>query len=253
MSDADIVTDRTLVKDEELEGRNSAVNMFKNTPIPDNEIAENFGVYMKRQDLMHVFFMQELYQRIINVNGVIMEFGVRWGLNMALLSNFRGIYEPYNYTRRIIGFDTFEGFPSVDAKDGDREFIQKGAYAVTKGYEEHLDKMLCYHESESPIPHIKKFEIIKGDATKTFPQYLEEHPETIVSLAYFDFDIYEPTKQALELIKGRLTKGSVIAFDQLNHPSFPGETLALKETFGLDRYRIQRSPLAPYVSFLVVE
>lgn len=253
MAKKSIVQDRTSVNGREQSGRDNAVSMFKDTPIPDNEIAENFGVYIKRQDMMHIFFLQELYQRIINVNGVIMEFGVRWGLNMALMTNFRGIYEPFNYTRRIIGFDTFEGFPSVNAKDGDREFIQNGAYAVSEAYEVYLDKILSYHESESPIPHIQKYEIIKGDATKTFPKYLKERPETIVSLAYFDFDLYEPTKKCLKLIRGHLTKGSVIVFDQLNHPSFPGETLALKETFGLDQYRIQRSPLAPYVSFLVVE
>jgi len=62
--------------------------------------------------------MHELYQNIINVHGNIVEFGTRWGTNLALFESFRGMYEPYNYTRKIVGFDTFEGFSGIDGKDG---------------------------------------------------------------------------------------------------------------------------------------
>ena len=43
-----------------------------------------------------------------------------------------GLYEPFNYTRRIVGFDTFEGFPSVDPKDGSAEVASVGAYWLPK-------------------------------------------------------------------------------------------------------------------------
>jgi hypothetical protein len=36
---------------------------------------------------------------------------------MALFTTLRNIYEPYNMSRKIIGFDTFEGFPSVSPQD----------------------------------------------------------------------------------------------------------------------------------------
>ena len=36
--------------------------------------------------------------------GVIVEFGVWLGHDLALFESLRGVYEPYNYTRRIIGF-----------------------------------------------------------------------------------------------------------------------------------------------------
>uniref|UniRef100_UPI004048B656 hypothetical protein n=1 Tax=Rheinheimera sp. TaxID=1869214 RepID=UPI004048B656 len=103
------------------------------------------------------------------------------------------------------------------------------------------------------LNHIKKYEIVKGDATATLAQYLADNPQTIIAMAYFDFDIYEPTKKCLELIKGHLTKGSVIGFDELNYHKFPGETLALKEVFGLDKYAIRRSPLSPLTSYIVIE
>lgn len=87
----------------------------------------------------------------------------------------------------------------------------------------------------------------------TVPRYLGEHPETIIALAYLDFDLYEPTKVVLEAIRPHITRGTVIGFDELNFPDFPGETVALREVFGLDRFPILRSPLSPTTSYLVVD
>ena len=194
-----------------------------------------------------------MYKKILDVHGILVEFGVRWGQNLALFEAFRGIYEPYNYNRKIVGFDTFSGFPSTHPKDGAADIIKEGAYDVVENYEEYLEQILSYHEKESPISHLKKFELIKGDAIVSLTEYLASYPETIIALAYFDFDIYEPTKCCLEAIKGHLTKGSVIGFDELNCRTFPGETLALKEIFGLDRYRIMRLPFSPLTSFIVID
>ena len=237
----------------EQERRREFFHLFRTCPIPDNELLYNLGLFFNRQTLSRLLFFHELYQKIVNVHGVVAEFGVRWGQNLALFESFRGIYEPYNYNRKILGFDTFAGFPSTHEKDGAAAVIVEGAYGVTANYEEFLEKILCYHEQESPVSHLKKFELIKGDATATVEKYLADNPETIIALAYFDFDIYEPTKRCLELIRGHLTKGSVIGFDELNCHTFPGETLALREVFGLDRYRIVRSPLSPLASYIVID
>ncbi len=234
----------------EKELRESSLALFRGSPISEQEIMQNLGLYMNRQSLSRLLFMQELYQKIVEVHGVIMEFGVRWGQNLALFTNLRGIYEPYNYNRKVVGFDTWEGFPSVNSKDGAK--VKPGDYGVSEGYENHLATMLEYHESECPISHKQKFELIKGDASDTLTQYLEKNPETIVALAYFDFDIYQPTKDCLELLLPRLTKGSVLAFDELNCPEFPGETLALMEVMGLGKYAIRRSPLNPLIAYMTI-
>jgi len=232
---------------QEHENRSDFYNLYKKSPIANDEQLGNLGLFIGRQHLSRIIFMHEMYQKIINVNGVVMEFGVRWGQNLALFENFRGIYEPFNHTRKIIGFDTFEGFPSVDKN------TSVGSYSVTKNYESYLDQVLSYHESESPIAHLKKYDIIKGDASTTLEKYLQQHPETIIALAYFDFDVYEPTKKCLELIKGRLSKGSIIGFDELNFSEFPGETIAFDEVLGIKNYRIVRSPITPLPSYVIVE
>lgn len=221
------------------------------TPIPDAELLDNLGLYLTRQSLSRINFMQKLYQMIVPVHGVIMEFGVRWGQNMALFSMLRGIHEPFNYNRRIIGFDTFAGFPAVSAEDGER--VAEGDYAVSSGWKANLEKILDFHEQNAPIAHKKKYELVEGDATRTLPVFLRDHPETVIALAYFDFDLYKPTRDCLEAILPYLTKGSVIAFDELNCPEFPGETMALRELVGLSRYAIRRDPSSPLTSYMIVD
>lgn len=238
---------------QEVTSRAKFLETFKRSPIPENELLAQLGLFMNRQTLSRLLFMTELYQKIIHVHGNVVEFGVRWGQNLSLFTSLRGIYEPFNCNRKILGFDTFSGFPSVSPADGSDKVVTPGAFSVTQGYEEYLSEVLAYHESESPISHMKKFELIKGDATVTVEKYLRDHPETVIALAYFDFDLYEPTKRCLELIRGHVTKGTVIGFDELNCAYWPGETVAVKEALGLDRYAIRRSPLTPWASYIVID
>lgn len=235
----------------EIDRRERFLELMARSPIPPAETLSNLGLFLNRQTLSRILFMQQLYEKIVDVHGCVMEFGVRWGQNLALFSNLRGIYEPYNYNRKIIGFDTFAGFPSVAEEDGPRVAVSD--YAVTEDYEAYLTSVLAYLESESPISHKRKFELVKGDATKTILEYIAEHPETVVALAYFDFDIYEPTKACLDAIMPRVTRGSIFAFDELNVPEFPGETLAVMESIGLSRYPIRRTPLNPLCSYIVID
>ncbi|MDR2817408.1 MAG: crotonobetainyl-CoA--carnitine CoA-transferase [Oscillospiraceae bacterium] len=237
----------------ELDKREDFLTKVFAKGLPTNEVLNNLGLYISRQNLSRILYMHELYQKIINVHGCVVEFGVRWGQNMALFENFRGIYEPFNHNRKVIGFDTFEGLASLDEKDGNSEIMSNGAYSVTEGYDQILSQILDYYESESPISHTKKYELVRGDATVTAKEYFETNPHIIIALAYFDFDIYRPTYECLKIIKERVTKGSIIAFDEINAKEFPGETLALREVFALDDYAIRRAPYNPLTSYLVIE
>lgn len=81
-------------------------DLYKNSPLPRGEILDNLGLFCRRQSLSRIITMNKLYEMVVNTHGVIMEFGVRWGQNLALFQSFRGMYEPFNYNRKIIGFDT---------------------------------------------------------------------------------------------------------------------------------------------------
>ena len=234
----------------EVESRDAMLELMQKCPIPKEQILSNMGLFLDSKNLSRLLFLNYLYQQIVDLQGVVMEFGTRWGQNLALFTTLRNIYEPYNTSRKIIGFDTFEGFPSVSEKDGDSETVEIGRLAVTLNYEEYLHEVLMNQEQLGPRSEIKKHEIVKGNVMDTLPEYLSKHPETIISLAYLDLTLYEPTKKCLELIRPHLAKNSIVAFDELTLEEYPGETIALIEEWGLSDYEIIRNPISPHQSYL---
>ncbi len=251
--ETDIYAIKTYSSLDETLTRQQLAQHFKDSPIPDDQILSNMGLFLNSKALSRLLFMNHLYEQIVDVMGVVMEFGTRWGPNLGQFAALRGIYEPFNRHRKIIGFDTFAGFPKIDSKDGGSDMMEVGHLTVPENYKDYLEKTLEFQERDNPLSHIKKFELCEGDATKTLPKYLRDNPETIIALAYFDFDVYEPTKICLEAIKPRLVKGSVIGFDELNDPDSPGETLALMEVFGLNNIQLKRFPYTSRTSYFVVE
>lgn len=233
--------------------RGEFVRHFRQCPIPDDEILQNLGLFLSSKNLSRILFMDCIYKQIVDVPGIIIEFGTRWGQNMSLFAALRGIYEPFYQHRKIIGFDTFTGFPSISEFDNkESPLIRKGGLACTENYVEYLQKVMEYKEQDNPLSHIKKFEIRVGDAIVEIDKYLKEYPETIVALAFFDLDLYEPTQKCLKAIRPHLVKGSILAFDELADHDSPGETKALNEVFGINNVRVKRYRYASRVSYFEV-
>jgi hypothetical protein len=208
-------------------------------------------VTLKRQVFSRLIYYYELYKKITDVQGVICEFGVQWGATLTTLMNLRGMLEPYNHARKIYGFDTFEGFAGTTAEDGG--FSKAGQYTVSERYDQTLEQILALHEGLSPLGHIRKFQLIRGDASETFPQWLQDNTHAVVAMAIFDMDVYKPTRDVLEQILPRLTKGSLLVFDELNCEYFPGETQAVSEVLGLSKLALHCFPHQPYCSWAIWE
>lgn len=217
----------------------------------------NFPRFVPRQALSLFLAKKLVFDRILNVQGHIVECGVFMGGGVFTWAQLSSIYEPVNHTRRVIGFDTFAGFPSVSPEDRPEEELDTDFHKAVGTYcfehEEELHECACIHDLNRPIGHIPKVELVKGDATATIPSYVRENPHLVVALLYLDFDIYEPTKAALETFLPRMPKGAVIAFDELNQKQWPGETLAVLESVGIRSLRIERVPFVPQISFAQLE
>ena len=238
---------------EQRGAREKLLELYRSTPIPTDELLVNPGLYMRSSVLAKLLYVNELYQQILDLPGVVMEFGVWWGQNLALVQSLRAVYEPYNHMRKVIGFDTFEGYSSVAPEDGSHPLAAEGQYAVSRDYIDHLSEVLDYHERENVMAHVPKYELVAGDATKSIHDYLQRNPQTLIALAYFDMQLYEPTRACLEAIQPHLVRGSIVALDELGSDEFPGETQALRETLGIDRYELRRSRFLPDRTYLVVD
>lgn len=226
---------------------------FEGNQSPWETKMENFPKYVRRQNLTRYLTLYEIFKKVIDVKGSIIECGVNHGFGVMSWAKFSAIMEPTNLTRRIYGFDTFEGFPNINEKDVSRssEHVKTGDLAADT-YDE-LMGLSKIHDSTRFLGHIPKVELIKGDAIETIPTFLNENRHLVISLLYLDFDLYEPTMVALENFFNRIPKGGIIAFDELDNPLWPGETQAMLEFFGDNKLKIQRIPFDPYVGFAVVE
>jgi Macrocin-O-methyltransferase (TylF) len=236
----------------QVERRQELGSLFQASPLPIDDLLVNLPLYMRSSTVAKLLWIDELYRLIIDTPGTIVEFGTWWGANLALFESLRAVYEPYNYTRRVIGFDTFEGYTEPVDQDGNTALVSKGRFAVGKSYFHHLKAVLDYHEAENPMDHISKYELVVGDVSTTVPQFLERRPETIIALAYFDLQLYEPTKSCLTSIRPFLVPGSVIAMDELNAAEYPGETVAFREALQGEAYILRRSRYLPDRSYAIV-
>ena len=88
---------------------------------------QNFPKYLKRQTLSKILVRYELFKKQLKIKGSI-ECGVHEGFGVMSWAHFSSILEPYNYHRKIIGFDTFKGFPNVSKKDKKTRYSKKGAF-----------------------------------------------------------------------------------------------------------------------------
>jgi hypothetical protein len=225
---------------------------FEASTIPLLDKLEAFPRFVTKRSLARFMVKERLFEKILDVNGVIIECGVLNGAGLFTWAQLSNIYEPVNYNRKIVGFDTFEGFPSVDQKLDNAGSLQskQGDLQGSKLSELHLS--IAKYNSERHLSHIPNTALIKGDFNLTGQQYLDEHQHTVISMLYLDFDLYAPTKKALELFLPRMPKGAVLAFDELNCDSFPGETSAFHEVVGISKHKINRFTFDPWISYIVL-
>ncbi|MDA2935688.1 TylF/MycF family methyltransferase [Patescibacteria group bacterium AH-259-L05] len=221
---------------------------------PDNleTKLDDFTKYIRRQKLTRLFTLYEIFKKILTIKGSIIECGVHRGFGLMAWAKMSAIFEPVNLTRRIYGFDTFGGFPSVVKEDKSKfSKIKTGALSADSFKE--LNNLIKIYDSTRFLGHVNKVQLIKGDAIKTIPEFIKNNKHLVVSLLFLDFDLFEPTKVALEHFYPRMPKGAIIAFDELDNPIWPGETMALLKTVGINKLKIERLEFDPYIGYATIK
>jgi len=228
-----------------------AINRFG-----ENAVLDNFAKYASRQSITRFLARDLIFREVLHTHGSVIECGVYAGQGVMSWAHLSSIYEPVGgVTREIFGFDTFSGFPSVSAVDQSNSATlehTEGYLALPDAYVDLLECIRLYDKNRF-LSQFPKVHIIKGDFMETSLSFFNDYPHVIPALLYLDFDIYEPTKKALEIFYPRMPKGSVIAFDEANNATWPGETVAIYEMLDVKRLNFRKVGYDIKISYAVIE
>lgn len=217
---------------------------------------KNIEKFISRQSIARSLVRYELFKKIINTKGSIVECGVHYGGGLMNWAKLSSALEPYAIHRKIIGFDTFNGFVGLTKEDSQStvhpELNDNGFVSHDLIYDELQDSIKDYDNNRF-LSQFNKVELVKGDANVTIPKYIEDNQHLVISLLFLDFDVYEPTKTALKYFLKRMPKGSIIAFDEINNEYWKGETIAMMEEFtSLNNLELKKFSFDPNIAYAVI-
>ena len=184
----------------------------------------------------------ELYKKIVNLPGAVVECGLFKGNSFFRLAHFRDLLES-RYSRKIIGFDIFGAFPKTNFEE-DKKYLRN--FANTAGENSidinEIEKIMKYKKLEN-------YEFVKGDINKTIPEYCKNNEHLKIALLHIDTDVYEPAVTILENMYDRVVRGGIIMFD--DYGTFPGETKAVDEFFLGKGLVVEKLPVSHIPSFVI--
>lgn len=242
--------------DDAIKARTELFELLAQYPATPEETERSLGLFLRGSLLARFLAIGDIFSKIVDKPGVILDLGTWRGQTAVLCENFRAIYEPLHFNRRIICFDTFEGYKGFSDQDKSTALHREGTYGVGGvDYSTLLLRILHLHERCNAMGHNSgKHKVIAGDVRVTLPQFFASEPNEIVALAFFDLNCVEPTEIALQHILQKLVPGGICAFWQLTRPSVPAEGTVYSSTI-LDRFKhkVYRSHLYPGLCYLVKE
>ncbi len=174
----------------------------------------------------------ELYRKIIDLPGDIIELGVFKGNSLIQFATFRELLENEK-SRKIVGFDMFGPFPMENHVKSDAKFVEKWNDQFTSEF-------LSMEDIYSSLNHkgIQNVELVAGNVLETLQHYIKNNPHTRIAMLHIDTDVYSPCIHALELLYERVVYGGVIIFD--DYATIEGETIAVDEFFRNKNQKIQK-------------
>ena len=239
-----------------IDARSELFGLLSAYPATPEETERSLGLFLRGSLLARFLAIGDLFEKIVDKPGVVIDLGTWRGQTAVLCENFRAIYEPLHFNRRIICFDTFEGYKGFSDHDKATDLHREGTYGVGGAdYGSLLSRILQLHERCNAMGHNHgKHKVIAGDVRETLPGFFASEPNEVVALAFFDLNCLEPTEAALRVILQRLIPGGICAFWQLTRPSVPAEGTVYASNI-LDKigHKVYRSKLYPGLCYFVKE
>lgn len=194
------------------------------------DILQAFPVYARRTHLKRFLAHYELFQKIVDLPGDLVELGVFNGTSLMSWANFLEIRCMGDRQRKVWGFDNFAGFGELEAADGAPDArVGKIPGGFAPDSEARLRDAIAIFDADRFIPYKPRVELVKGNIEETVPQWVADHPGVRISLLHFDCDLYRPTMVALKHLYPLVVTGGVVAFDEYGIAPWEGESKAVDE------------------------
>lgn len=215
---------------------------FRRFGISNLEVCRNFQIYTRRIFLKRFLAHYELFQRVIDLPGDIVELGVYRGTTLMNWANFLEIRNMGDRQKQVFGFDNFAGFTELSEKDGidDSQINKREGGFDASVFEVILEDAISIFDRDRFIPYKPRVKLVKGDIEETVPEFVKTHPGLRISLLHFDCDMYAPTRVGLEHLWPLVVSGGVVLFDEYGIRPWEGESRAVDEFFEGKKVEIRR-------------
>ncbi len=188
----------------------------------------------------------ELYKRIVELPGDVVEAGTFKGASFIRFATFREMLES-QYSRKLISFDIFGKFPKETNGAIDKSFIEDFSSDAGDG--------ISKEELEAALDRkgVCNYELVQGNVLRTIPEYVKNKPQLRIALLHIDVDVYDASMCALEYLYERVVPGGIIVLD--DYGVVHGETKAVDKYFESKHTppRLQKLPFYHRPVYLVKE
>ena len=204
----------------------------------NNWTYENFFyLTSKKLRILKILDHYEIYKKIFNVKGDVVECGVFKGASLIRLLTFRDLYEN-SKKRKVYGFDAFGKFPrpknkNILTKKTDTKFAKNHDTKIGIGIS--IQKLKHYINKKN----ISNYQLIKGDVNKTVPEFIKKNKKIKIALLHLDLDIYEPTFNVLNYLYKYVVRNGIILLDDYSH--IKGATKAVNDFFKNKKIKINKA------------
>ena len=208
------------------------------------EIWEAENIFYLKSDFSRIskfIYHFEIYKKILDLPGHVLEFGVFKGASFSKFLSFRKILENEN-SRKIIGFDDFGKFTTKGKKEDKifaKKFIKDVGFGIKKN---ELENILINNK------HCN-FELIEGDVVKTLPVFLKKNKHMKIALLHLDLDIFRPTLFVLNKLFNKVVKGGIVLLD--DYAEISGATEAVDKFLYKKNYKIEKLKYYKRPSFII--
>ncbi len=206
-------------------------------PHSDLHKITHWPVYTKRILMTRFLAHYELFKMTENLPGSIVELGVSRGVSFFAFHKFLEIFSPTDTSKKVYGFDSFEGLSDFSDEDGrsasDIINDKKNGGWSARDVEGEIFELCALFNSDNILAR-ERSRLIKGRVQETLEPFLSETPGLRINLLHFDLDLYDPTIYTLEKLWDLVVPGGVVVFDEYGLPPWGGEATAF------DKFRESR-------------